>query len=100
MTFVFRSEAAADVVGARDWYDEQVPGLGLAFADALDHVLSIVSRLPESCPLVLPNVRRALLPRFPYALYYRIGKAAEIEILACLHTRRSPHIIRSRSTEA
>jgi hypothetical protein len=40
--------------------NEQVPALGDAFADALDHVLSLIAALPSSCPLVLPDVRRAL----------------------------------------
>lgn len=62
-----------------------------------DRTLSLVARLPDSFPLIHRDVRRGLLRRFPYALYYRRQDEGSIEVLACLHTRRSPHILRSRS---
>ncbi len=96
MKFLFRSEAAADVVGAREWYEAQREGLGKAFADALEHVLSAITAMPESFPVVRGDVRRALLRRFPYALYYRLRDSETAEVIACLHTRRSPHILRTR----
>lgn len=96
MKFLFRSEAAADVVGAREWYETQREGLGKAFADALEHVLSAITAMPESFPVVQGDVRRALLRRFPYALYYRLRDSETAEVIACLHTRRSPHVLRSR----
>jgi hypothetical protein len=40
-------------------------------------------------------VRRALLGRFPYAVYYRLDSDI-IDVIACLHTRRSPSRWRTR----
>ena len=96
MTFVFRAEAADDIIGACAWYDEQRAGLGDEFLASIEHVLELAVRLPRSFPVVRPDTRRALLSRFPYALYFRMRDAETIEIVACLHTRRSPHILRSR----
>ena len=96
MTFVFRAEAADDIVGAYAWYDEQRAGLGDEFLSALEHLLDLVERLPRSFPVVRSDTRRALLSRFPYALYFRLSGPETIEVTACLHTRRSPHILRSR----
>lgn len=96
MTLIFRAEAADDIVGASAWYGEQRAGLGDEFLASLEHVLDLVERLPLSFPVVRSDTRRALLSRFPYALYFRMRDAGTIEIVACLHTRRSPHILRSR----
>lgn len=99
MTFSFRAEAAEDISGARAWYEEQRAGLGEEFVDSLEHALDLVQRLPRSFPLVAPEVHRALLRRFPYAVYFRLLGSERIEIIACLHTRRSPHILRSRRND-
>jgi len=38
---------------------------------------------------VIPNVRRALLPRFPYGLFYAV-RGDLVHILAMLHDARNP----------
>ena len=57
---------------AREWYDAQRPGLGEDFVRSLDHVIELVSELPEAFPEIAVGLRRALLGRFPYALYYQV----------------------------
>jgi plasmid stabilization system protein ParE len=95
LTVVYRSDALADVVGAKNWYDAQQPGLGEEFVVALDRSLSLITRMPGSFPIVHRDVQRALLRRFPYALYFRQRDEA-IEVIACLHTRRDPHTLHGR----
>lgn len=91
----FRSEAASDVLLARDWYDTQRPGLGDEFVQALEQGIDLISELPEAFPEITVGLRRALLGRFPYAVYYRLGSDI-IDVIACLHTRRSPGRWRNR----
>ena len=79
MVVRFRSEAAEDVLTARLWYDGQRDGLGEEF----------VSHLPDAFPEIAVGHRRALLHRFPYALYYHVERDL-LDVVACLHTRRSP----------
>jgi plasmid stabilization system protein ParE len=95
VTVRFRSEAASDVLLAREWYDAQRPGLGDEFVRALEQVVDLVSNLPEAFPEIGVGVRRALLARFPYAVYYRLDSDI-IDVIACLHTRRSPNRWRNR----
>lgn len=95
MNVRFRSEAASDVVLAREWYDAQRPGLGDEFVQALEAVVDLVSDLPEAFPEIAVGLRRALFARFPYAVYYRLD-ADFVDVIACLHTRRSPSRWRSR----
>lgn len=95
MTVRFRTEAASDVSLARDWYDAQSPGLGDDFVASLEYAVDLVEALPEAFPEIAVGLRRALLSRFPYALYYR-RDGVVIDVIACLHTRRSPSRWRTR----
>ena len=95
MNIRFRSEAASDVVLAREWYEAQRPGLGDEFTQALEYVVDLISGLPEAFPEIAVGLRRALFGRFPYALYYHLD-ADFVDVIACLHTRSSPSRWRSR----
>ena len=91
----FRSEAVEDVEAAKAWYEEQRQGLGGEFVAALERAVSLIAEFPEAFPEIAAGHRRALLHRFPYALYYRtVGDV--IDVLACLHGSRSPDTWRSR----
>lgn len=91
----FRSEAVSDVEAARRWYDEQRPGLGADFVASFQEVVELTAELPEACPEIAVGLRRALLRRFPYAVYYRVSEDV-VEVIACLHNRRSQSRWRNR----
>ncbi|MDH3207476.1 MAG: type II toxin-antitoxin system RelE/ParE family toxin [Gemmatimonadota bacterium] len=95
MRIRFRLEAAEDVEGARAWYDEQQSGLGDAFVASLENVIDLVAEFPEAFPEIAAGHRRAHLHRFPYAVYYRLDSGV-IDVLACLHSSRSPEVWRPR----
>ena len=90
MQLRFRAEAATDLVGAREWYDAQASGLGAEFGRAFWATAELIQRLLDAFPAVHGDVRRALIARFPYAVYYRRVGEDTIDVLACLHTRRNP----------
>jgi len=71
----FRLAARRDVLAARQWYDAQAPGLGAAFATAVQEAVERLTLFPESAPMVAGKNRRILLGRFPYALYIPGTKA-------------------------
>jgi plasmid stabilization system protein ParE len=91
----FRLEAVSDVLLAKEWYDGQRPGLGDDFVRALERIVALVSDLPSAFPEIAVGLRRALLGRFPYALYYRFD-ADVVDVIACLHTKSAPSRWRSR----
>ena len=91
----FRTEAAADLESAKEWYGLKREGLDKDFLAEVERVLDLVAERPGAFPLVRPLVRRSLVRRFPYAVYYRVDEGF-IDVIACLHTRRSPSIWRSR----
>ena len=51
---------------AEDWHKKLRPGLESEFRLCLEQTLHRIQRYPESYPLVTKNIRRTLLPRFPY----------------------------------
>jgi plasmid stabilization system protein ParE len=66
---IVRAEAEADIEEAFRWYEERSLGLGAEFLRAVEAALSGVEREPERYPEVHKRARRALLRRFPYAIY-------------------------------
>jgi len=86
---IVRPEAAREVQQAFDWYQEKTEGLGLEFLRAADACLAGIQRNPLASPMMYQDIRRALLRKFPYILFY-IVKEEQIIVLACFHARRDP----------
>jgi plasmid stabilization system protein ParE len=92
---VVRDEAEADIEEAFNGYETQEPGLGAEFIRSVDAVLASVGKAAGGVSGNLPQCARALLRRFPYAVFY-IEQNGIIEVLACMHFRRHPRRWRSR----
>lgn len=86
---LLRPEAEADIGEVYQWYEAQAEGLGEEFLRALDACLAAVQRTPTAYSQIHQDVRRALLRKFPYGLFYLI-EADRIIVLACFHARRDP----------
>ncbi len=86
---IVRPEATREVQDAFDWYEEKSEGLGLEFLRAAEACMAGVQRNPRAFPAVHNEVHRALLRKFPYALFYII-KEESIIVLACFHAKRDP----------
>jgi plasmid stabilization system protein ParE len=89
LSVVIRPEAEADLAEAYQWYEEKRPGLGERWLLSVEAALSAIQRFPESFPVVHQHVRRALLRRFPYGVFYVVEGSAVV-VLAVFHCRRDP----------
>jgi plasmid stabilization system protein ParE len=92
---VLRPEAVAELQHAAAWYDERRDGLGDEFVAECDDALATIAAHPRLSPLVHGEIRRAVLRRFPYAIY-RVDQACVV-VLAVFHGHRSPDAGKSRS---
>lgn len=75
---------------ARDWYEQEVPGLGLRFRAEVDAVITRMRANPQQFPTVHKSVRRALLRHFPYILMFLIEPDESLTVIACFHGSRDP----------
>ena len=85
----FSSRALREIGEAQEWYELQNPGLGEEFIAAMELQLKRLEQAPLLYAEVIPNVHRALLPRFPYGLFYAV-RSNLIHVLAVLHDARNP----------
>ena len=90
-----RHAAQAEYDEAADWYESRQRGLGLRFVAAVRQVLSDVAAQPARWPEVLPGVREAPVPHWPYAIYYQ-RHPDHIMILAVFHQSRDPSVWKGR----
>jgi len=93
---VFRPEVQEEVNQAYDWYEKQKLGLGDEFLDSVEQTLNRVSSMPESYQVAYRDVRRAVVKRFPYAVYYRII-SSRVVVTAIFHVRRDPKSWQTRN---
>jgi plasmid stabilization system protein ParE len=91
-----RGDAAADLDAASEWYEERRVGLGGEFLRATRATLAGVARAPEQFPVARSPVRRALVRRFPYAIYF-VPESEQTVVIGVLHVRRDPHVWQSRA---
>jgi toxin ParE1/3/4 len=72
MTHRFVDEALAEFIAAGRYYNRQVPGLGDAFVDEVEAGIEVIRKGPEVWRVIEDEVRRYLIERFPYGIYYTI----------------------------
>jgi toxin ParE1/3/4 len=93
---IIRSHAERDIAEAYGWYEEQRTGLGADFLLCVEEGLARIQRAPEAYPVVHKDVRRLLIKRFPYGIFYVVERSAII-VLAVFHERRDPAAWRFRT---
>jgi toxin ParE1/3/4 len=92
---VLRAEAEAEFDEAFDFYDARRVGLGSTFASAIQAVFRSIAVNPLIHGVVLADIRKAVVRRFPFCIYYR-PHTDRIEVLAVFHTSRDPKIWQGR----
>ena len=95
---ILQPEAEKDIAEAAEWYDRQRTGLSLQFRSALDRTFSSIEENPLLYVPVYRGLRRALVRRFPYGVFY-VSRTESLFIVAVLHTARDPKLWRARLTK-
>jgi plasmid stabilization system protein ParE len=92
---VVRPEAEADLAEAFDWYEGREAGLGFEFLDEVERRFESIRRGAEQFEIVHKAYRRALVKRFPYAIFFR-EEGEAIAVHAVMHCARRPSRWRRR----
>ena len=95
MLFRFTPEADAELTEARQWYSHHRKDLDLRFMECIEDALARILSNPYLFPIVHGSLRRAVVRRFPFAIFYQIT-ADELQIIAVFHSRRNPEVWQSR----
>jgi toxin ParE1/3/4 len=86
---VYKPAAKAEIDDAFATYVEQRQGLGIEFLDELARIEGHLRANPALYQRVEGDLRRAVMRRFPYGIFYVIDPG-QVNILACLHLHRDP----------
>lgn len=84
-----RPEAECDLASSYAFYQECRRGLGDDFLSSVEESFERISKNPFLYPDIHRGIRRALLRRFPYGVFYLVMDG-RISVLAVLHAARNP----------
>ena len=86
---LFAPEAAQDVAEAYSWYEARCLTLGEEYLRCVEACLASLCHVPDGHPAVHSVFRRALVRRFPYAVFYE-HRGEQVIVYAVFHTARDP----------
>lgn len=90
-------EARVEFDDATDWYEQQRPGLGARFVVQVREVFDRITADSQRFAIVYLDVRKTLVPKFPYVILYR-EEPGEIVVISVFHTSRDPSVWKSRAS--
>ncbi|MBC8180366.1 type II toxin-antitoxin system RelE/ParE family toxin [candidate division KSB1 bacterium] len=72
------------------YYNECSPGLGVEFLNEFERQILRIASMPTRWMAVESNVRRSLMKRFPYVIYFRVLDNDTLRVTVVKHQRRHP----------
>ncbi len=87
----FRLDPAArdEYREAAEYYLQESPRIAAAFVEQVEAAIKLIREKPMTWRVWQEEVRRCLVRRFPFGLYYTIEKD-EIVVWAIMHLHRRP----------
>lgn len=95
---VLRPAARQEYDDAVDYYEAQRVGLGTRYANRVRDVLTRIGNNPKMHGIVFSDIRKAVVTKFPYCIFYR-ELTDRVEVIAVFHTRRDPAVWQQRAEE-
>ena len=89
MTFTFHPIAQQELFQAIEFYEHQVPGLGVVFFNEIVQAVDLIKLYPEAYPLITNRTHKCSLRKFPYIILYGIIDEA-IVVSAIAHQHQHP----------
>ena len=91
MRFRLHPEADAELDAAVRWYQNDYPGRGWRFYDAVTDELARIREAPRSFPFWRrrKDVRACVVPRFPFTVFF-VAEPAGVTVYAVAHDKRRP----------
>ena len=90
MRVEYHPAVEAELRAIRDYYEDRAPGLGTEFINEFERQVLALVAAPERWMAVSGDIRRCLMRRFPYTIYFRQVDKERIRITVVKHQRRHP----------
>lgn len=88
-----RRLAEIELAEAAEWYSVQRPGVGDEFLEQVLKDSQAIAEAPQRWPVYIPGVRRYVMSRFPFLIYYKV-EAETVVILRVVHGSRDPEAVK------
>lgn len=85
----YKRAASAEVEAVISWYAQPEINQASSFVKDLERTESRLRAQPALYQQIEGEIRRAVLRRFPYSLFYVIERD-EVIVLACMHQHQKP----------
>ncbi len=85
------NEAENDLDKSYEFYFKDSPKVADKFFRQINLSLERIRKNPQSFPIAHKEIRKLVLKKFPFVIYYRIFDTV-IQIIAIFHTSRNPEI--------
>jgi len=96
MRLIYHPDAEVEVIEAARFYEGRSPGLGDRFLREFDAAISEIQSAPRRWRVVEEDLRRFVMRRFPFGIYYRVEGDDGLRILVVKHHSRHPDYWRYR----
>ena len=90
MKYFFHPEALHEYSEAAQYYFEISPSLASAFITQVENGINQILLYPQAWQPIETDVRRCLVKRFPFGIYYTVEDNNSIMIQAVMHLSRKP----------
>ncbi len=95
MRLVIRPDAEIDITEGYEWYEHKQQCLGLEFMAAVSFTITSVLSDPYHFPCIFRQLRRAIVNRFPYGVFF-IARPDAVVVVAAMHHARNPRRLKTR----
>jgi plasmid stabilization system protein ParE len=93
---LFSTDALADLEQAAAWYGSKSGQIRISFLSNLDSLVERIQSFPSSAPIHRGKMRRALMNKFPYGVFY-VPHENTLKVLAVMHLKKNPESLKSRA---
>ncbi len=87
--------AEVDIKDSIEWYNFQKENLGEEFTQKIKETVFRINDNPFQFPKVKKKIRKAIVNRFPYSIFFYIDDSV-INVFAVFHISRNPIIWQKR----
>ena len=96
MIIEYHPAVALELDEIRNYYNQRSAGLGDEFVDEFERQVLRIAAAPERWMVIERDIRRSMLKRFPFVIYFRRVASNRIRVTVVKHQRQHPDRGRKR----